>query len=145
MPGFIITTLPSPSRESKLVWFDGGAVVTVAFPEFEFPLSLVDADDPDPEAVLDAVVFVPDCELEPVADVFVVFPVADEVLAVVVAEFEDAVFELLSCLLFIMMALFSDESGHGQACVRAAKDAMVARNCIGRMLEVIEMRLEGEL
>jgi hypothetical protein len=137
--------LPAPSRESKLVWFDGGAVV-VPFPESEFPLSLADAEDPDPdaedpdpdpEAVFDAVVFVPDCDLVSVPDAD--FPVADVdlavVLAVVVAEVADAVFELLSCLLFIMTALFSEESGHGQACVSAEKDAIVARSCAGRILK----------
>jgi hypothetical protein len=97
MPGVTMTTLPSPSRESKLVWFDGGgAVVVVPFPESEFPLSLADADaddpDPDSEAVFDGVVFVPDCDLVSVPDV-VVFPVADVVLAVVVAEFDEAVLE----------------------------------------------------
>lgn len=131
MPGVIITALPGPSRVSNIVWFDDGAAVTVAFPESELPLPLVAADDPDPEAVLDPVVLVPDRELVLVA-VSVVFSVAAVVLA--------AEFELLSSLLFNMTCLLPDDSGHGQACVRAAKDAMVARSCAGRMLEVIEKR-----
>jgi hypothetical protein len=112
-----------------MVWFDVGAAVTVAFPESELPLPLVAADDPDAEAVLDPVVLVPDRELVLVA-VPVVLPVADVVLS--------AEFELLSCLLFNITWLLPDESGHGQACVKAAKDATVARSCTGRMLEVIE-------
>lgn len=93
--------------------------VVVLFPESEFEPSVADAEDPDP------VVFVPDCDLVLVADV--VFPVCSEVLAVVAADFDVAESVLLlSCLL--ITALRSDESGHGQACVSAEKDAMVARS-----------------
>lgn len=92
------------------------------FLEFEFPPSVADAVVPDPEADCVPVVFEPD-DFVLVADVD--FPVSDEVFAVVVAEF-DVVGSvlLLSCLL--MMALRSEKSGHGQACVSAEKDAMVA-------------------
>lgn len=108
--------LPTPSVESISVVLADEPVV-VLFPEPE-PPSVADAEESDPEALCDAVVFVPDCDL--VLD-------ADVALAVVEAEVWDAVFEsLLSCLL--TMALFSDVSGQGQACVSAEKDAMVARS-----------------
>ena len=152
-PGSTITTLPPPSRESKLVWPDGGAVV-VPFPESRPPLPLADAEDPDPDAVFDAVVFVAVCDLP--VDPDVDFPVADVVLPVDVAEVEveveveDAVLEAVSCLLLIITALFSDESGHGQACVSAEKDAMVARSCEGRILYLtdtkgVQVRPKGKM